>query len=161
MDPIPGNGPGPGDHAIGVDLPDREVALRLERALALVPEARGVNNHMGSLATADRRIMTVVMAILARRGLYFLDSRTTVATVAEEVARQHNVPALRRDVFLDNEDRPDSIRAALREAVMRARAQGSAVAIGHIHPTTLAILSQELPSELGDVRLVSPSELLH
>ena len=154
------SGPGPGYDAIGTGLGDREIEARLGRALLIVPEARGVNNHMGSEATADRRVMTVVMRVLAGRGLYFLDSRTTPATVAEEVAREHGVPALRRDVFLDNSDAPAAIRAALGEAVTRAAAQGDAVAIGHVHPTTLAVLASELPRALGSVRLVPPSDLL-
>lgn len=160
MDPVAGNGPGPGDDAIGVGLSDHDIKERLERALAVVPGARGVNNHMGSMATADHRVMAAVMAVLGRRGLYFLDSRTTAATVAEDEALRHRVKALHRDVFLDNQDHPEAIMAAFAEAIGRARTQGEAVAIGHVHPTTLAALGEEIPRLPNDVRLVAPSQLL-
>jgi polysaccharide deacetylase 2 family uncharacterized protein YibQ len=160
MEPLANHGPGPGDGAIEVGLQAGEVRARLERALAVVAAARGVNNHMGSRATADAATMRDVMAVLSDRGLYFLDSRTTSETVAERVARASGVPALRRDVFLDVVSEPDAVRRALEQAVARARSQGSAVAIGHVHPLTLEVLAVELP-RLGDgVRLVRPSQLL-
>jgi polysaccharide deacetylase 2 family uncharacterized protein YibQ len=160
MEPVTNHGPGPGEGAVEVGLPPAEVRARLERALRVVAAARGVNNHMGSRATADAPTMRDVMAVLADRGLYFLDSRTTSETVAERVARECGVPVLRRDVFLDVVTEPDAVRRALEEAVARARSQGSAVAIGHVHPLTLEVLAVELP-RLGDgVRLVRPSQLL-
>jgi hypothetical protein len=119
-----------------------------------------MNNHMGSRATADPAAMRAVMGVLRARGLYFLDSRTTPDSVAEQVAREAGIPALRRDVFLDLVSEPESIRHALEQAVARAKAQGSAVAIGHVHPLTIEILAHELPRLGPDVRLVRPSELL-
>ena len=126
----------------------------------MVAAARGVNNHMGSRATADAPTMRDVMEVLRDHGLYFLDSRTTSETVAERVARENGVPALRRDVFLDVVSEPDAVRRALEQAVARARAQGSAVAIGHVHPLTLELLAVELPRIASEVKLVRPSQLL-
>jgi polysaccharide deacetylase 2 family uncharacterized protein YibQ len=161
MEPLENHGPGPGDGAVEVGLQPGEVRARLERALGVVAAARGVNNHMGSRATADAATMRDVMVVLADHGLYFLDSRTTSDTVAERVARESGVPALHRDVFLDVVSEPDAVRRALEQAVARARFQGSAVAIGHVHPLTLELLAVELPRIMGDVRLVRPSQLLH
>jgi hypothetical protein len=104
--------------------------------------------------------MRDVMVVLAGHGLYFLDSRTTSETVAERVAHESGVPALRRDVFLDVVSDPDAVHRALEEAVARARAQGSAVAIGHVHPLTIELLAVELPRIAGEVKLVRPSQLL-
>jgi hypothetical protein len=67
---------------------------------------------------------------------------------------------LRRDVFLDVVSEPDAVRRALEQAVARARTQGSAVAIGHVHPLTLELLAVELPRIAGEVKLVRPSQLL-
>lgn len=161
MEPQENHGPGPGDGAVEVGLQPGEIRARLERALRVVAPARGVNNHMGSRATADAATMRDVMVVLADHGLYFLDSRTTSDTVAERVARESGVPALRRDVFLDVVSEPDAVRRALEQAVARARSQGTAVAIGHVHPLTLELLAVELPRMLGDVKLVRPSQLLH
>ncbi len=133
-------GPGPGEGAVEVGLGAAEIRSRVERALAVVAGARGVNNHMGSRATADAGAMRAVMDVLRPLGLYFLDSRTTADTVAEETARASGVPALRRDVFLDVVSEPEAIRRALDQAAARARAVGSAVAIGHVHPLTIEVL---------------------
>jgi hypothetical protein len=161
MEPLPGNGPGPGDGAVLVGQTPAEVAARLERALEIVSTARGINNHMGSRATADLSTMNAVMSFLRGKGLYFLDSRTTPDTVAERAAREAGVPVLRREVFLDNVDEPDDVRRRLNEAVSRASADGSAVAIGHVHPVTVTVLAAELGSLPSGVRLVRPSRLLN
>lgn len=160
MEPLPNPAAGPGEGAVLVGQSPAEVERRLERALEVVPMARGINNHMGSRATADLATMQAVMAFVRRRGLYFLDSRTTPATVAEQTARAAGVPALRRDVFLDNVDEPDAVRRCLDDAVARARLEGSTLAIGHVHPTTIAVLEAELRSLPAGVRLVRPSQLL-
>jgi hypothetical protein len=52
------------------------------------------------------------------------------------------------------------VHRALEQAVARARAQGSAVAIGHVHPLTIELLAVELPRIAGEVKLVRPSQLL-
>lgn len=159
MEPRDGDGAATGPGAVEVGQPDDEIERRTEAALAVVAGAQGLNNHMGSRATADARVMAVVMRVLAAHRLYFLDSRTTSDSVAEDVARDAGVPTIRRDVFLDVVDDPASVRQALRRAVSRARSHGSAVAIGHVHPVTLAVLEAELPAALDGVRLVRPSRL--
>jgi polysaccharide deacetylase 2 family uncharacterized protein YibQ len=159
MQPLDGDSAATGPGALEVDLTDDEIVRRTEAALEVVAGAQGLNNHMGSLATTDPRVMAAVMKVLAARRLYFLDSRTTPDTVAERVARDAGVPTIRRDVFLDVVDDPASVRRALRRAVARARSHGSAVAIGHVHPVTLAVLETELPGALDGVRLVKPSRL--
>jgi len=160
MEPLPGEGPGPGPGAVEVGLPASEIRGRVERALAVVDGARGLNNHMGSRATADVAAMRAVMEVLDAHDMYFLDSRTTSDTVAEKTAIEEGLPTLRRDVFLDVVAEPEAIRRALREAVAKARSAGRAVAIGHVHPLTMEVLLAELPGALGDVVLVRPSALL-
>ena len=160
MEPGPGHGPGPGPDAIMVGQSSARVAELVRHALTVVAGARGVNNHMGSRATADPATMRAVMEALRGSGLYFLDSRTTPDTVAERTARELGVPALHRDVFLDVVSDPAAIRRALAKAVSRARADGAAVAIGHVHPLTLEVLRSELEAGLDGVQLVPPSRLL-
>src|SRR5262249_26215129 len=126
--------PGPG--VILRAQTDAEITRTLEDDLATVPGAAGVNNHMGSAATADPRVMRAVARALSHRGLFFLDSRTTDATVAERTAEEESVPATRRRVFLDDVATEAAVRERLDEAVGRAQAEGSAVAIGHPYPAT-------------------------
>ena len=135
--------PGPG--VVLRSQSEEQIAQTLETDLDSVPGAVGVSNHMGSAATADPRVMRAVARVLARRGLFFLDSRTTGATVAREATRQERVPAVSRRVFLDDVATEEAVTRALDELVAHARAEGSAVALGHPYPATLAVLERELP----------------
>jgi len=144
MEPIGGRAhPGPG--LVRSDMSDAELDASLARDLADVPGARGVNNHMGSKGTADPGLMDRIMLRLSRRGLYFLDSRTTEWTVAEAAAVRHGVPFLARKVFLDDVSSEPAVERQLEIAVEEARRSGRAVAIGHPHAATLAVLGRELP----------------
>jgi polysaccharide deacetylase 2 family uncharacterized protein YibQ len=159
MEPSGSTNPGPG--AVLTSQSDREIEGLLEESLGRLPGAVGMNNHMGSRATADRRVMEVVIRFLAARGLFFLDSRTTAATVGPETAERLGVPLLERDVFLDNENSPAYIEQALRRGIRTAQARGSAVLIGHVQNVELAVeLERLLPSmERAGVALVAPSVL--
>lgn len=127
-------------------IDDRPDALhrKLEAALLRVPAAVGVNNHMGSRLTTDRAAMDAVMAVLAERGLYFLDSRTAPQTVAERAALDAGVPAIARRVFLDEDPTEAGIEAALGHAAELARSEPTVV-IGHPSPELVAVLQRRLP----------------
>jgi polysaccharide deacetylase 2 family uncharacterized protein YibQ len=130
--------------------------------LASVPGAVGVNNHMGSAATADPRVMRAVVRVLAQKGLFFLDSRTTEATVERRVADEAAVPAVSRRVFLDAVPTASAIDRSYRDLLVKARKDGSALAIGHPHPATLELLERELPKLRGEgIELVPVSRLAH
>ncbi len=126
-----------GAMALTVDLPPQEIVRRLDRGLARVPGFIGINNHEGSRFTADREALAPVMEDLARRHVFFLDSRTTAATQVIAVARAHGVQTAARDVFLDDVVTIDAVDAQLRALEAKARAQGAAIAIGHPHDVTL------------------------
>jgi len=130
--------------------------------LATVPHATGVNNHEGSRATADPALMNALMPAIRARGLYFIDSRTTAATVAYDAAESAGVRAASRKVFLDDTPTRAAILAQLDLAVRDARRDGSAIAIGHPHPATIAALAEGLPRLKAEgVRLVFASDLVH
>jgi hypothetical protein len=156
---LPAARAGPG--VILVSQSEAEIRATLAADLASVPRAAGVNNHMGSAATADRRVMRVVAEELARRGLFFVDSRTTDVTVGAEAAARARVPWASRRVFLDDVQTDEAIERSLDDLVTKAKAEGTAIAIGHPYPTTLAVLERELP-RIGErgVRLVRVSELV-
>ena len=144
MEPLdPGANPGPGE--VRVSMSRQEIASLVASDLADVPGARGVNNHMGSRATADRATMNAVLSVLRQRRLFFLDSRTTAFTVAAEEAARQGVACVSRSIFLDDAPDEAAIVAQLDRAVEEARSQGAAVAIGHPHAATLAVVERELP----------------
>jgi len=128
-----------------------------------VPYAVGVNNHQGSLATTDGPLMADLMVILRERNLFFIDSRTTAATVAYDAAQDASVPCAFRNVpFLDDVEEVSAIRKQLQLALRDAQEKGEAIAIGHPHPETLRALSEFLPrAEAQGVHLVHASELVH
>ena len=133
----------------------------IQRGLDDVPGAVGVNNHMGSRATADPRVMEDVLLEIKRKGLYFIDSRTTASTVAFETARRLGVRSGERDVFVDAENDGEAIQRRMQELAREARKSGFAIGIGHCHQTLLDVLRQEIPrlQEAG-YRFVSASDVL-
>jgi polysaccharide deacetylase 2 family uncharacterized protein YibQ len=137
-------------------------AIRKASALALakVPGAIGVNNHMGSRFTRSRDALRPFMEILLTRGLFFLDSRTDPGTVAEEVAIEAGVPALRRSVFLDNIDQPEAIDAMLESLVVTAKTRGCAIGIGHDRPPIAEALGRFARSANKGVEVVPISMLV-
>lgn len=155
----PKDDPGPG--AILVSMTTEELRTTVHTALNNIPHAVGVNNHMGSKATADLKTMTWIMQELSIRNMAFIDSRTTIRTVAEEAARAQGVPTNRRHVFLDNERSASAIRKQLAEAVYRSRMEGEIIAIGHLDPVTVEVLTADLPGLASrGADLVNPSDLV-
>ena len=98
---------GPG--AILLSHTREEIREVLESGISSVPGIVGINNHMGSRATTDPRVMETVLDIIGEKGLFFIDSRTTPETIALELARELEIPSASRDVFLDNELIPSAI----------------------------------------------------
>jgi polysaccharide deacetylase 2 family uncharacterized protein YibQ len=125
---------------------DDPASLRTKTLAALdrVPKAVGVNNHMGSKLSADPVAMAAIMPTLRERGVFFLDSRTTPATVAARQAEQAGIPTLSRHVFLDHDPAPEAVRAALHEAADRSRNEPT-VAIAHPSQVVVEVLREELP----------------
>jgi len=150
----------PGRNAILTSMSDDEIARATRENLEAVPHARGVNNHMGSLATTDRRVMMNVIRALPE-GMYFVDSRTTGGSVAADVAREMNVRTATRNVFLDDVATEAAVRKQLAMLVSAAERQGVAVAIGHPHPATMRVLAEALPElRARGFRLVRASEVV-
>lgn len=151
------------EYTILTSMSDENISARIKKALKAIPNPVAVNNHMGSKATADRRVMNVLLRELKKKGIIFIDSRTTSKSVAEEIARLHNLPFAKRTVFLDgSEERTENyVRNQLIKASKIAERKGSVIVIGHPHKETIAVLKNELPLlEKKGVEVVSVSELV-
>jgi polysaccharide deacetylase 2 family uncharacterized protein YibQ len=161
MEPEASSHASPGEGEIRVGMTSFEIERILQSDLASVPQAVGANNHMGSRATADPRLMAAVMRSLAGHHLYFVDSRTTAASVAFEAACQQGLPAFYRSVFLDDTETVPYALGQLRQFRRILEKQGTALAIGHPYPTTIAALAKFLPEfDRDDVELAPASRLL-
>ena len=144
-----------------VGMTSREVESDLAGMLETVPHAAGVNNHQGSRATADPALMSALMPALQQRGLFFIDSRTTAATVAFDAAKRAGVRSASRKVFLDDTPNRAAILAQLELAARDAARDGYAIAIGHPHPATIAALAEGVPRlEARGIRLVFASDVV-
>ncbi len=145
-----------------LDMTQQQYRHTFRADLAAVPFVSGFNNHMGSLLTRHPGNMAWLMQLVRRNGkLFFIDSRTTAATVAREVAEEYGIPSSQRNVFLDDVEEPDAIRVQFRRLLQIARRDGTAIAIGHPYPATLDVLSEELPHlERMNVQLVRVADLI-
>jgi polysaccharide deacetylase 2 family uncharacterized protein YibQ len=162
--PLQANSKDKKNEPVGIDLDmSREaVGSTFEAALSSVPHVIGVNGHRGSLLTRHPGHMLWLMEeIRARDGLFFVDSYTTVDSVAMQMATEVGVNATRRDVFLDPDRSPDTVARQFERMKHLARKRGFVVAIGHPYAATLALLEKELP-KLGEqgIELVTISELV-
>lgn len=158
MQPV--GGERPGRNAILTSMDDQEIARVTRENIEAIPHARGVNNHMGSLATSDRRVMTSVLGALPD-GMYFVDSRTGGSSIAAQVAREMNVRTATRNVFLDDVVTENAVRKQLAALAAAAESRGTAVGIGHPHAATLRVLAEDLPKlKARGFRLVRASAVV-
>jgi hypothetical protein len=143
-----------------VGMNESEVRAALSSMLETVPHVAGVNNHEGSRATSDPTLMAELMPALQERKLFFIDSRTSATSVAYNAAKSAGVSAASRKVFLDDNTDKSAILAQIQLAVRDAEREGSAIAIGHPHPSTIAALAQSAGFfEDRGIRLVFASDL--
>jgi len=117
-----------------------QVVQVVDRSLAAVPHVVGVNNHMGSRFTEDPDRMRLVLERLRQRNLFFLDSLTTPRSAGRAVAQSLGVPYVARSVFLDDTVEPSAIAEQIQALLAAAKRDGSAIAIGHPYPETIAAL---------------------
>ncbi len=150
--------PGPG--ALLLSMNEGEIRQVLDKNLRQITGAKGMNNHMGSSFTENREKMTLVLQELKRRGLFYVDSRTTKSTVGLEQAIKIGLPAGERAVFLDNNPDAKAICVQVERLLGIARRSGAAIGIGHPHYQTVEILKQYQNRLKNDVDVVPVSELI-
>lgn len=153
---------GPG--AISTRLPDDEIRQRVIAAIEDVPHAVGINNHMGSKATTDERVMRIVLTVCKERNLYFLDSRTAYRSVVGKVAKEIGVRTAENNLFMDDIYTRKHILKQAIKLQKHVREHDSTIVIGHVGPPgkhTSEILKQTIPTlqQLGG-QFVPASQLI-
>ena len=136
-----------GENPILADMDETGIHAVLERSIQEVPHAVGMNNHMGSLITADAEKMEIIMKFLTERGMIFIDSLTTSESAVKKTAEKLDLPYLHRHVFLDNEKTVEYYSGAFEKGLKKAREEGLAVLIGHVWADGLAETLQALYAE--------------
>ena len=137
---------GEDEFKLKIGMTSEEIEWRLNEALNEIPEAVGINNHQGSKATTDGKVMAVVASVLKNKNKFFLDSRTSSKTVGENTMRSVGVPTARRHIFLDNDLSIKNISKQLDKLVAVAEKKGLAIGIGHVKGNTLKVLEEEIPA---------------
>jgi len=161
MEPLEYPAVNPGAGTLLTSMSPNQLLDQLEKNLNDIPSAAGVNNHMGSKLTADSDQMNQIFSILKKRGLFFIDSRTTADTLCRPSAKLFKVPFAQRDVFIDHFQRPEFIREQIRQLIETAKRHGEAVGIAHPHLETIKVLREMLPEIQKNVQMVPASEIVH
>ncbi|HOJ64324.1 MAG TPA: divergent polysaccharide deacetylase family protein [Spirochaetota bacterium] len=130
-------------NAILTEMDDHTIQERISNFINEYPDAIGANNHMGSKAIMDARVMKIIMKELATNNKIWLDSMTTINTVSKEIASIYGIPYYERDVFLDNKKDIESIRESFEILIKEARKKKYAIGIGHIQTENLPSVIKE------------------
>jgi len=134
MEPIGYPSVNPGKNPILVQHTEAQIDRALTKFINQLPDCKGINNHMGSLATTDPDVMQAVMNTLKKHDKYFLDSRTTNVSVAYPVAQKSHIRAYRNDIFLDSPNISQSnMEAKLSQIIQMSQSKNSIIAITHCH----------------------------
>ncbi len=158
MQTISNMNPGPG--LITKDMDENQIISLLFSNLDEIGPCAGLNNHEGSLITADAEIMAVVLKFCSEQELYFLDSRTNKDTKVPFVAQEMGYSYYDRQVFLDNSKTRENFITELRRGLDIANKTGVAIMIGHIQsanviPATLNEIIPELKAKGYTFKTVS------
>lgn len=162
MEPINRNAMSEGANTITTDMSDHQTAELTRKHVKGLYGVVGVNNHQGSKVTADPKQMKVVLKVLQDEGLFFMDSKTNSETVARDVAREMGIKTCMNDKFLDNSTDPQAIREELYKVLEMAERNGTAIAICHARPGTVAMWQKYL-QEIKDtgITFVPLTDLLY
>ena len=122
----------PGPSAIMPEMSAEQIRSLLTKNLDSLGIKIGLNNHEGSLITADTYAMKVVMEVCKERGMFFLDSRTNSKSVCKSVASEYGVKLYERNTFLDNTPSQADMIAMFKSGIEVAKKNGSVIMIGHV-----------------------------
>lgn len=163
MEPVTGKASWLGPGAITTSLTNEEIRKRVEGAIKEVPYAVGVNHHMGSKATADERVMRIVLTVCKEKGLFYLDSKTTGKSVIPELAKEMGVPYLENELFFDDVYTIQHIGKQARLLSKELDSDDATIAIGHVGVTGMKVatmLKEFLPLYEKKASIVPLSDLI-
>jgi len=129
-------------YSLMLDMKEKEIRERVRKAVAAVPHAVGLNNHMGSAATVTDSLMLPALEEIKKANLFFIDSKTHPNTRAHMLAKKMGLSSELNDIFLDNEESAEKVQQKMWQLADLAAAQGAAIAIGHPHEYTLQALKE-------------------
>ncbi len=134
----------PGEGAILVNDSLQTMESKLIINLSFVPNAVGINNHMGSAFSLNEPAVNKLMQLLNKRALYFVDSRTIAHSLFSKTAKKHNVSFASRKLFLDA---TQSVPMAKQwgKIFTCVKQKSYCIIIAHPHSKTYDFLKKHLP----------------
>jgi polysaccharide deacetylase 2 family uncharacterized protein YibQ len=135
----------PGEGVLLQEMDARRLLRQLSKDIEAVPYITGVSNHMGSRLMEDPEKIRIIFSELKRRGLFFLDSRTTAQTIGLQVAQSVGLKAIERTVFIDHSSTEEDIKGQLEQLIQVSLSRGKAIGIGHPHPSTIKSIKEMIP----------------
>jgi polysaccharide deacetylase 2 family uncharacterized protein YibQ len=135
----------PGEGVLLGEMNETKLLRQLAKDIEAVPYITGVSNHMGSRLMEEPEKIKIIFSELKRRGLFFLDSRTTPQTVGLQVAQSVGLVAVERNIFIDNSSTEEDIKQQLDQLIQLSLSKGKAIGIGHPHPSTLKLIKEMIP----------------
>ncbi|NCC15125.1 MAG: divergent polysaccharide deacetylase family protein [Clostridia bacterium] len=165
MEALTGKAEWVGDKGVFRSMTDEEIKAVVQEAFTILPNAVGMNNHMGSAIMEDQRCLGDVLDVLKAQNGFFIDSVTTCNSQGRCLAEEKGVPFIARDVFLDGTSDVEKVKQNLRKAAEIALKKGKAVAIGHVGPeggeVTAKAIAELIPEfEEEGITFVTASELI-
>lgn len=135
----------PGEGVLLREMDEPKLLRQLSKDIEAVPYIKGVSNHMGSRLMEDPEKIRIVFSELKRRGLFFLDNRTSPKTAGLEVAQSLGLKATGRSLFIDHTSDEEEIKQKLEQLIQLSLRTGKAIGIGHPHPSTIKSLKEMIP----------------
>ncbi len=135
----------PGEGVLLREMDEGALLRQLSRDIDSIPNIKGVSNHMGSRLMEDPERLKIIFSDLKRRGLFFLDSRTTPQTAGLRTARLVGLKAMERTLFIDHSPGEKAAAGTLDHLIEVSLSTGMAIGIGHPHPTTIKVIREMLP----------------
>ena len=161
MEPYRSHITNPGNLAVWTYMTDEEIRKTVIESLNAVPGAVGADNHMGSKAMEDERVVTSVLKVFKEQNLFFIDSETTSKTVLNKVAKHLDVKTRANRVFLDNKKELSYVIGRIKLLGDIAIRDGKVIGIGHVNTVTALALKVGIPLlKRRGIQLVAVSELM-
>lgn len=152
----------PGIHTITTEMANSEIKKWTQKSVNHIPYVKGVNNHMGSKATENKRVMKKILQVLKSKNLYFIDSRTSSKSVAYKTSKRMDIPTDINRCYLDNENKKDYIKKRLDLLIRKVLKRGDAIAIGHSRKKTIEMIKEYIPKfKSGGILFVKVSKILN
>ncbi|MEW6455679.1 MAG: divergent polysaccharide deacetylase family protein [Acidobacteriota bacterium] len=144
-----------------MSMDEFEISNLVEKAINSIPYTKGVNNHKGSKITENENSMRIILRVIKEKNLFFIDSKTSSYSIANQIAVEMGIPSLSSDLFIDNIQTEDHIKSQIFKVVEIAKKKKKAIGIGHPYETTINVLKEILPKikDYG-ITLIFVSDLL-